>query len=633
MRLWPTLPFASGETPESYVSRLARANGIESASQFAGDLGIGFQHVLAGRDDALAKVAELAGVAPEALSREACARFGNLWTLRGQTLARDGLTRGIRHVCAACFADDARDSNLPPGSACRGLSTWQVAHLRTCHVHGLAMGPLTVPSAGWIAERDLAARVGPFVDRLEAFALAQAPRKQSPLEAYLSARLDGAASPHRWLDALPFHAAAKACEMVGAVYVFGKMQNLDLLGDADWHKAGAEGYGILVGGPVGIDAFLADLRRSHDRGRAVANGPQAWFGRLYTWLAFNNRDPGYGPLRDLITRHLADNVPLAPGQKVFGGEVAERRVHSLRTAFLETGVHPTRLRKILAFAGHLAADDVGSDHQVTFNAVATHDLLRRLTGAYTGQDLPSALNAKRVQAKLLVRAGFLKPVVAGADADVGWKCYAREDVEKFLADLSRDAVPVAAAPDGAYPMQDAAKRACCHSSEIVTLILNRRLAWVGRVKGVRGYGAILVDVSEVRRLVRGEELGGVPPSAAYKQLRMNWRSMTALIADGVIRTTIKRHPSHRVPVPVITQEEAERFGRAYVSLFEAARELGVHHMKLKCFLSGLGVEPTLVRERYHASFYLRADVDRVAGEARSAVARPRRSARDPKGSC
>lgn len=63
-------------------------------------------------------------------------------------------------------------------------------------------------------------------------------------------------------NALPFYAAAKAAEVIGAASMVQARQNLRLLGDADWHRA-ALGFEIANEGADGIQRFL---------GHAIARG-------------------------------------------------------------------------------------------------------------------------------------------------------------------------------------------------------------------------------------------------------------------------------------------------------------------------------------------------------------------------
>lgn len=62
------------------------------------------------------------------------------------------------------------------------------------------------------------------------------------------------------------------------------------------------------------------------------------FGDLYDWAARTDRDRG--PLADILRQHILETVPLGPGDIIFWETVTERRVHSVRTLSLATGLHP-----------------------------------------------------------------------------------------------------------------------------------------------------------------------------------------------------------------------------------------------------------------------------------------------------
>ena len=159
----------------------------------------------------------------------------------------------------------------------------------------------------------------------------------------------------------------------------------------------------------------------------------------------------------------------------------------------------------------------------------------------------------------------------------------------------------------------AAKRACCHSTEIVDLVLRGDIR-TGRRCGAEGYMAVLVDIAEVRSRVRGKELDGLTVDQVQRCLRINPRTLKMLIADGVLASSVQRHPVHRVPVPVVSQHELDRFRRTYVALFEAATTLGLHHLKLKAALVARGARPAFDPTRIKATIYLRSKVPKAASD-------------------
>nr|WP_246389283.1 TniQ family protein [Microvirga mediterraneensis] len=609
----PTVRLMPGETPASFVSRLACRNWRPSMRVFCSEMAVPFQGIVDGSPTALGRIAELVGIPSENLLKGAIMREGKAYRAGQEAvLTRLSLRRERVMGCASCLSKDIASSDLPREAAPYGRMIWNLTHIRRCPVHGTPLVELARAKRNNF-NHDFARLIEPVIDQIEHMAAASVPASPSRLETYLLERLDGRTSSSRWLDKLPFYAAARTCEMLGAVAVFGRRQNLNHLGDADWIRAGDVGFGIASAGEAAIDVFLTELRVSHQDGWLAANGPQAWFGRVYQWLAFGTSDPAYDELRDIFTRNLVDNTPLGPGNELFGKPVRQRKVHSLRTAFLETGVHPSRLRKILTKTGHLKADQLGkSDHEVVFDAVATADLLRRLSDALTHVELMPYLNANRVQVDILIREGFLRPIVEGTDEEVGWRCYAREDADQFLQTLTAEARDVDAAPEGTFSIPDAAKRANCHSTEIVDLIRQRRLAWVGRLGAVHGYNSILVEDREIRERVRGPELEGYTLNQTYKRLRINSHAVNALIDKGVLKTVVQRHPASRTPLRIVPFAEFKWFQAQYVTLFEAARILGLHPMALKKALVASGVRPVFDPAEMRVTFYEREHVRKVS---------------------
>ncbi len=124
-------------------------------------------------------------------------------------------------------------------------------------------------------------------------------------------------------------------------------------------RAHAAGFDIVVDGAVEIRAAL-------DRIATDATGaldePGRAFGPLYTKL---NRDfldePGFDRFRNILRGCILDNWPIAAGEVVLGEVVPQRRLHSLRTASLETGIGVRALEPFLIEAGALREGDPRPD--------------------------------------------------------------------------------------------------------------------------------------------------------------------------------------------------------------------------------------------------------------------------------
>ena len=139
-RLYPTLTYGEGETPASFVSRLAGLHGAGSARRFCGDLGLDFRGIVDGRPQALSDLAGLAGASLGALRRNSIFREASGgFVLRGERLLKSSLRRGRLHVCPECLKSDIATGDLFPEIAARGRVTWLVTPVRTCPIHGMAL--------------------------------------------------------------------------------------------------------------------------------------------------------------------------------------------------------------------------------------------------------------------------------------------------------------------------------------------------------------------------------------------------------------------------------------------------------------------------------------------------------------
>jgi hypothetical protein len=555
-------------------------------------------------------LAQLAGADEDLLARNAVVRDGVMYKIRGQALNKGATLLTYIRLCPRCAAEDIKTSGRRPGLAVQNRVAWQIASIRTCPVHNVALVNLGVVSktneihdfAGFIETNE---EILTNLDEVE--------RQPSALELYLHGRLDGASTALPFLDSLDFHAAAKLCEMIGAVVIGGRDVKVKAFSDDEWRKAGGAGFAIVKDGEPAIRTFLSDLQASFDYKRAATEGPQAVFGAFYKWLAFSAKDEPFAAVLDIVRRHVIETTPMGPGDELFGQPVERRILHSIYTASREFQAHPKRLRKILAAKGLLPADHAGkADNHVLFDAEAAQALYD--SGAVDGlslKELETYSGAGRVQAKLLADSGFLKPVFGRGDISdaSGALAFARKDVDNFLAQLLNGAQPVADLGEGQFDIPAAAKRANCSAAEIIRLILARKLAWVGRLTTREKYMAILVDVDEVKTETRNlPPLDGLTARQAEKTLHYASPVVRALIDHNILATEDRVNPVNRCPVKIIKIEEIDRFRATYVSLVELAAERGMHPTLIKRFLDEDGIKPALGKAIFQATFYRRSQL-------------------------
>ncbi|WGS24115.1 MULTISPECIES: hypothetical protein [unclassified Bradyrhizobium] len=120
--------------------------------------------------------------------------------------------------------------------------------------------------------------------------------------------------------------------------------------------------------------------------------------------------------------------------------------------------------------------------------------------------------------------------------------------------------------------------------------------------------SLLLDLNEVRTLVRGPGHGGLTGLQIKDKLSTTAKVASALIKHGHLKSITVINPINRCPTVVVPAQEVERFDRKFVSLFAIARQRRRHFLVVKKELQAAGVEPVFDPRKIGATFYRRADL-------------------------
>lgn len=597
-----SIPHQADEPPPYYAARLAARN-FRPARMFTRDMGLDLQRLADGCKSDIRKLADLGGVSYDALKDCALRKQNDVFEMKGQELRKMSLRRARKFICPKCLLQDIAHSNLPPHLAIHGRATWMLSAIRTCHVHRVALIEVqrNIPNSD---RHDWTASMASIVPRLPELGSSATYRPLSALEHYLLHRLAGG-PPTSWLDQFPFFAAAHVAELIGAVATAGKRITLDTLTEDARYGAGDAGARVANEGPEALIKLMAKLMQEHVPKRpGTASGPQAIFGKLYTVPAQGLPDPAFDPLRHLMSEFILDNFALGPGDTLFGRPITERRLHSIQTAHLAYGFHQKTIRKILHAEG-LISNAKAIDNDILFDAQHADRILKRQQDSLTLAEVETHLNAGRSQTQLLLKAGFIKQHCAGDGMN---QYFVRAELDDFLSRLLAKATPVSRVPDGAADIPLAARCACCSMTEILHAIMNGTLVWVGRLKGVRGFASVLVDIEQVKAVTKLEELAGLPlQTVARKILKTTMKVIAQLVKSGVIQAKTAINPLNRCPTQIIEFTEIERFQQTYISLYNLARRERMHMATLKKALLAEDINPVNFKG-VSATFYRCIDV-------------------------
>jgi len=604
------VPLGKTEPLPSYASRLAAANGSPTLRQFLIDMDIEESGIVHGKSASLQKTATLGHVDSKELRTFSFCRGESGIMVNGQDLTRLVLRRQRLRVCLSCLQEDIELGYGPLQARPYCRVAWLLKPIYCCPRHNVMLHEVSDAPVAFAAY-DFSTRISSLLPDLRTMIGSSQMDIPTPFETYVINRIHGQSTGNCWPDRLPFYAAIRVVEILGAVSEFGVDVTLEELDDADWRRAGAAGFDIAKHGKASIDPLLARFRKNFFR-RQREWGPRATYGRLYDWLAHESEDLAYDPLRDIIWDYAVENFPIGSDDELFGRRLEHRLIHSVHSASLETGLHPKRLRKLLSEAGLISKQDADlTNDRLLFSAKAAAPVLASLTGSLKFKEIGAYLNIPRAQLLAFDRAGLFEPYMSFETNHGKARAFSRQALDQFMATLLYGAKPAKAASARRLTVPAAAKKACCMSVEILRLALDGKLAWKGRLNSTRGYMSLLVDVEEIRSLVRGEDHGGVTLRQAEKKLGVSTAVLTALIAHGYIPAQEVLNPVNRCPQRVIQQADIDAFNATYIGLQALGAERHAYLGALKKELTAMGINPALPPEHVRATFYNRPEIEQL----------------------
>lgn len=599
MKLALTAQHRPGESATSLFSRQAARNMCVSARHHGRDIDLPYQDVINGSAPAIARLEGLAGMSPGTLSPSTLTQSnGRAFVLNGQRVTAGSLQRSVLVACPLCLIGDMDTGPYEPALNAYGRASNEIVHLRTCRKHNVPHVLIGRPMRDY--SHDFAVILRENFDAVSRLANDAKHRRSSDFEVYLDDRLTGHQVSSFWLDTLGFSAAARACEIFGAVAEFGTTPNLKTLTEEDWARAGATGFDILREGIPKTRQFLLALQRREEL--TGGSGPQHAYGRLYQWLSKSD-DIDLAPIKDMMREHIIETLPVGAEDEIFGTRVTQRRLHSLRSAAVQHGVHPKTAAKLLQRAGLAPQEIQGlTDNQVLLPAAPVDALMTKAARAIPRQGLHDYLDISRAHLNHLLNAGYIKPIVEADDLDA---LFDPHDLDAFLANLKDNAEIVTEPTPDQMPMIEAVKRACCGVPEVLSLLFATKLDWVGMLKGERGYNAILVSLSEVKAKTELPPLDGITVDAITDDFGISERAVKQLIQIGALPIVTATNPKNRCPVKIVPTDEYRRFKHRYVSLRDLSRDSGRWPRHIPPELAARGIYPIPELREVDAYIFLR----------------------------
>lgn len=564
------LPLGNGEPAYALLERLARRCGASSAATFSASLGLNWSSVMAGRDTI--RVAHAAGVDAELLASATFVVEPCGVRLSGEVLARKDWSPFHRRICRECLADDEARHGDPAPRAFR-RTWWDLPSIRRCPRHGTDL-VRSAPGGGLDS--------APALDEI-----------RSPLagETYVLGRL-GFAERRRVeiLDQLALGKVIPLLERCGAMRLHGRWARSEARG-VDKRLLLSAGMLVYEGGASPFRSFLDDLVATARPGR-LELGPRMAYGRLHVWLAHDERDPSYDPVRDALRKHALATMPLNPGQVLYGQRIEAPAFRTVAQVCGSTGLERATAERMLALVGGSPAP--GPSPIPLYHAADCSQAEDLAAASCWSREARGRLGLTKEGMASLVKAGCLVPLIPRAGRQAREDRFARRGLDGLIALLVESRPTLEDVPAGCALLADVARRGMSSIGAVVRAVMDGRLSPRGVLAQRPGIAGLVFGIDEVFSLHR-RDTPDVPWAEVVSHLGSR-RVARALAASGRLGLRRGSCGFRNRQRREVSRTDWSTFHRNFVSACELARQRGGSVSAITRRLADAGVQPAILPE-------------------------------------
>src|SRR6056297_2640354 len=392
------------ETLYSYFARLAACWQTETP-ELAYDMGAPFKLLLDQDEKALEVFADWAGIQPETMAEMLSwtgVRAGNVrMQFRDELYTSRALRNPVMRGCPVCLQEDAAKADGSASTAMVMRGHWQMREASLCVQHAHPLVRLWEASAPRVCF-DIGARLKEIEADILSGALVQPNRNPSAYDLWLDRRLEDGCDD-TWLKDHPVFVVTTLCRLLGEVL----LNEPDTVEDGAFRTVHGAAFDVIVNGEAAIRAAFDQIA---SRAIGAFDEPYKIFGKLFARLQHEYREEqGFDPFRDILRDCIFANWPIAAGEEILGESIDSRKLHSLRTAEIETGIGPKVLEQFLVEAGAIRTDDDRPPNRKLFDAQAYADLLAEIPTLVGPNAMREAMGATRQELVALADAKVLLP--------------------------------------------------------------------------------------------------------------------------------------------------------------------------------------------------------------------------------
>jgi hypothetical protein len=597
-RLALTVPFHDDEHSDSFVSRVAAANG-DILRIFLRNMGLDYRGLAGWNDDCFRKVAYLAGVEPASLIARAVRRNESGVFVAGEYVPKDRIHRFRYRYCPLCIeADVVAGSGV---AACRpyGRLIWLVDFITRCPVHEAALAVAHEHherDADWDFSRQMT------VLRDVATSTSRTPTN---FEIYAGQRLlgrPGHFSP--LLDRHPLHVVVGLCEAVGAMDVHGVLPKKSEFAEENWIEIRQRGFEVLSGRPDAFREYVTTLADAA-RERTAMLKPRNIYGPVFSDLRRKLAHQDFDIFRQTIREVSIERLPVGPEDNIFG-KLPSRKWHSLSSASKEFHITTIALRQLLT-ALNVIDESTHRKKANSFLIDALHatDAIRRFRAGLDEGSAMSYLDVPPHSWQAVLELSGIEPLPVKRRRGASGTLFDVTDLDTFvmrLAASGREAGP----PNngtGVVNVLDCRKVAECRLMDVLGLLFRGELRTVARLGTGPGLLSLHVDPAEVAAKAASLPGRTTPRHRVKEDHPLSPTNIAPLVEGGYLSTSLPLEEIADIRKADFMAWSVELFHERYRLLRDLAEDAGLEPRYLKRELSDAGVKPLLDENRITFAYY------------------------------
>ncbi|MBW9051164.1 TniQ family protein [Rhizobium mesosinicum] len=586
------VPFFDDETFNSFLSRMARANGRRRLEGFLYDIGLNPAKLNKGALDEIEEVARMFSMPLNLLTHRAVrVAADKSLDFLGERFSPLSLQRAHFRVCPSCLAQDDKDERRMPGTRRYIRNAWTIPSVMACTRHSCELVLLQSRSTD-IPDFNLALEAAGDLLRLEREN--GEPLPATPFERFVDDRLIGKRQHGELLDQLPLPVAIDLCELFGMAARHGRNFNLRSTGPMDLRNAASRGFDVFNSGEQGIYNLLDRLVQ--EKSVHSTRGGRGLYGSLYFTLDKPWRGAEYDGIRETIRKHALDTQAVLPTSRVFG-KTDESDWRSVTNLHAGTGLGVSTINRLLA-KHYEKPWHGGADRLV--NGKAVERLLEQFRDAVYLPEVANLLGWNISECRRLAALGILKPVVPKVQGGT----IPRYDRKAVIALKANLVVRSTSIDSTLVSLRQLSQTIESGRDEVLRAVFDGRLTRLSYSETPYLLESVKVHLVEIMEVL--PDLG-IARSSFIRRLGLPLVTLSRLIHNGIIPSF---GPSNRV----LKAGAIAAFNRTYVSSALLKRETGLTRGQVTRLVSVGSLTYAFPVAEVGSHIFFRRDVSNLASD-------------------